>query len=181
MIVEFTVRKTKFEPCLSRHLECVEGPMPFTAPNPINVVRCGSRARREPTAAPVCRYSHSHGDPAVRLLGHEEATPNGLVVLMRRQDQRRSGKQVVGGRSARHGLHPSPSCTDRRTPHCTRRKSEQEARMVSSVVDRARREFTYVGNISLQDSVTRRCFPFSPRAQRVPPLGLVKLERERGD
>ncbi len=179
MIAEFTVGETKFETCLSGHLECVEGPMPFTTPNLIDLGRCGRRARREPTTAPVCRHSDRDGDPAVRLLGHQEATPDRLVVLMRRQHQRRTGKQELSGGSTRHRLHPSPGCTNRWALHYTRGESEQDTRTLSPGIDRASRVFGCVSSISLHNSVTPPCFPSLRPRQRVPPTWRIVKGRTR--
>jgi hypothetical protein len=110
---EFTVGETEFETTRWRHRQDIKGPMPFTVADRGDLVRCWSRLRRVPAIAPVRGHSHCDRNPTVRFLGYEEATPDGLVVLMRRQNQRSPWKQGIGDGSPRDRLHPPPQSTDR--------------------------------------------------------------------
>jgi hypothetical protein len=114
VIAQFTVGETEFETIRPRNRQYIEGPVPFTVTDLDDVAGCRARYRREPTTAPVRGHSHCHRDPAVRLLDHEETTPDGFVVLVRRQHQRLSWEKGTGVGAPRDGLHPPPHCSDRR-------------------------------------------------------------------
>ena len=89
--------------------------MPFTVTNSSDVVRTRSRRRRIPSGRPpVGRHGNRDRDPVHCLFSHEEATSDRLIVLVRRQHQRFSGKKGTCGGSARHGLYPPPHRPDRR-------------------------------------------------------------------
>ena len=112
VIAQLTVWKLELEAIRPWHPQHVEGPMPLRSADLSDVGRGRSRRRRVPAGTSVCGHDDRNRDPASRLLGHEKATSDGLVVLMRREHQRPSGEQGIGRRTPRHGLRPPPHRPD---------------------------------------------------------------------
>jgi hypothetical protein len=113
VIAQFTVWETEFETTRPRHPQHIKSQMPFMVTDFGDIARCRSRRRRVPPASPVGGHSNGDRDPSVRLLGHEEATSDGLVVLMRRQHQGSSLEQGIVSSSPSDNLRPPPHSTNR--------------------------------------------------------------------
>src|ERR1700722_16914919 len=85
VIAQPTVWKVEFEAIPWWDAQDVERPVPLMMADLGNLLGGGPRSHRVPASAPICGHGHRDPDPTIPLLRHEEATPNGLVVFMRRQ------------------------------------------------------------------------------------------------
>jgi hypothetical protein len=80
--LQLTIGEIEFETIRTGHTQDIEGLMPFMVTDLGDIGLCRSRSRRVPPGASVGGHCHRHWNPAIRLLRHEQATSDGLIIVM---------------------------------------------------------------------------------------------------